>query len=93
MSNKTDSYQVDIFGDQYSLASDESPEKVQQVAHHINSLMKEISTKTSVQDKKILAVMSALKIASSLLELQEIQALAHKKYDELIYRLDKELSV
>ena len=89
MSKKTNSYQVDIFGDQYSLASDESAEKVEQVAQLVDSLMKEISTKASLQDKKILAVLAALKVASSLLDLQEKQNLAHKKYDELVGRLEE----
>ncbi len=89
----TKSYQVEIFGDQYSLTSDESSEKVLQVAALVDSLMKEISAKSSMHDKKILAVMAALKISSSLLDLQELQGKANERYDKLICRLDEELSV
>ena len=88
MINKTKNYRVTIFGDQYNLISDESEERVLEMAALVDTLMKEIADKSKLSDAKKVAVLTALKIASLL----ESERDANNVYKEkLIGRIEKEL--
>lgn len=77
MMNKNKNCKVHIFGDDYSLITNESEEHVKQAALMVDSLLKEIAGKGSIhQDKKVI-VLAALQLASKTLLLQ--QELADQK--------------
>ena len=60
------SYKISIFGDQYIIKTDESPELISQAASLVDSTMKEIACASKL-DAKSIAVLTALRIAHEML--------------------------
>lgn len=71
MSKPLKKYKARIFGDVYTIVSDEDDGFVLEVVHKVDLMMKEIATKhpTMVDAKKI-AVLAALKATEELLSMQ-----------------------
>lgn len=91
MIEKKRNYKVTIFGDQYTLISDEAEECVLKATHMVDSLMQEIAAVSKITDTKKIAVLAALKIASQLAALEsETEAIKRHK-EKLIHRIDQEL--
>ena len=67
---ENNSYKLLIFGDHYSVVSDESNAQITKAASMVDALMKEISSKASQVDEKRIAVLVALQMASKLLALE-----------------------
>lgn len=80
MINKNKQCKVHIFGDEYSLISNESEEHVKAAAHMVDLLMREIASKGSVHQDKKVSVLAALQLASKALLLEK--ELADKKLQE-----------
>lgn len=76
-------YKVTIFGDHYSLMSDESEETILKVASFVDTMMKEIAEKSKLQDGKKVAVLAALKAASLLTTLESERESALRHYQKL----------
>ncbi|TET06589.1 cell division protein ZapA [Candidatus Dependentiae bacterium] len=91
MSNTLKSYQLEIFGNQYKLLSDESEQHVVQSAQVVDKYMKEIADRVTNKNIQRIAVLAAVRLASMLLykesELEQKQF--HEK--ELIALIDREL--
>lgn len=90
--NKTvKSYQLEIFGDKYSLLSDESEQHVVKSAQLVDKYMREIADKVTVKSQQRIAVLTAVRIASILFykeaELEEQQL----HVDEIVELISREL--
>lgn len=59
-------YKVSIFGESYTLVSDESEEQLVASAQHIDELMRQLAEKTGLSDTKRIAVLASLQIACKL---------------------------
>jgi cell division protein ZapA (FtsZ GTPase activity inhibitor) len=59
-------HKVTIFGDSYTIMSDEAENAVAQLAHLVDSLMTDIAKRTLLTDSKKIAVLTALHLASRL---------------------------
>jgi len=68
MSKKT--LEVTIFGDQYTLVSDESDEHISHSARLINQIMHSIK-QAGVNDGKKIAILASLQLASKVLKMEE----------------------
>ena len=88
MIQATGSYKVSIFGDQYTIKTDESPELIAKAASLVDSTMKEIAC-ASKFDSKSIAVLAALRIAHKMLIASQSQA----QYEALIACIDHELAI
>lgn len=64
MSDNIKKYKVSIFGESYNIISDEPEEQVFAVAQQVDYCMKDISNRSSSQDAKRIAVLTALQFAS-----------------------------
>lgn len=84
-------YKVTIFGDHYSLMSDESEETILKAASFIDTMMKEIAEKSKLQDGKKVAVLAALRAASLLTALESERESALRHYQKLSDLIDPEL--
>lgn len=62
-------YQVDIFGESYTVVSDESQKEVTDTAAFVDALMKETAGKSTVDPKKV-AIFVAFKMAKKMLDLE-----------------------
>jgi cell division protein ZapA len=79
-----------IFGDHYSVVSDESQSQLAHAASKVDSLMQEISAKFPHIEEKRIAVLAALQLASQIIALEsqiEHTSLRHK---ELVDRIEHE---
>ena len=73
---------VNIFGNEYSLVSDNNEEYLKEVAEYVDSNMRKIDRNQSFKASTKLAILAALNIADEL-----FQERAHKK--KIIERLSK----
>ena len=91
MMNTKKSYKVTIFGDQYTLVSDESEQRVVQSASLVDTLMKEIAAASKISDHKKIAVLAALRLASKLDALESEVSHSDNEKERLLQRIEKEL--
>ena len=85
-------YEVTIAGDSYTIVSDQSKEHVAQAAAMVDALMKEILAKSRSIDTKKVAALTALKIASRLLQKEfEIDGI-QQHHDDLVSYIESHLS-
>ena len=80
---------IDIFDDQYCLVSDEKEEDIVKASHLVDTLMREIANKSSLHDGKKIAVLSALRIASKLINFQNSLQNCENKQKELVNIIEK----
>lgn len=71
MMNEAKSYKVSILDDQYALLSDESEERVHDLARQVDSMMREIAVRAQGASQKKVAVLAALQFASRLRALED----------------------
>lgn len=83
-------YKLLIFGDHYSIVSDESQAQITQAAAHVDALMKEISAKAVHVDQKRIAVLVALQLASKMLSLESNKEYTDECHKKLIDRVEQE---
>jgi len=89
MSIEKKKIKIEIFNDQYSLISDEKEDELLQASQFVDSLMKEISDKSSLKDEKKIAVLAALRIASRLINLENSLQYYEGRQKELAEMIDK----
>jgi len=85
------SCKVTIFGDEYTLLSNETEAHVIESAKLIDSCMQEIASKAKISDGKKVAVLAALRIASRVLQLEAQQEKKEHQLKSLVQELDSEL--
>ena len=81
------SYKVSIFGDQYTIKTDESNDLVVKAAALVDSTMKEIAHASNL-DARSIAVLAALRIAHQMMSAGQNQA----SNEALIHFIDQELA-
>ncbi len=91
MKNEKKNYRVQIFGDEYTVISDESENQVIQAATLIDSLMHEIIQNAQLTDPKKIAVLAALRIASKLLDCEQSLETDNNKKVALVEYIEQEL--
>lgn len=85
-------FKVSIFGEVYSLMSNESDQHLLEASRRVDHMMKEIAEMTGIQDAKRLAVLVALRLASSML-FAEVAAQKHVQYyQKIAHKIDKTLA-
>lgn len=93
MSVEIKKYKARIFGELYSISSDENEKFVASVVNTVDNYMKEISLKSSgALDSKHVAVLAALRIAQELLELQGQLDKNQGHLEKIMMLLDEEKS-
>ena len=91
MSKELKKYKAQIFGESYSIVSDEEDEFVLEVVRRVDGLMKEISAQNKmVIDAKKIAVFAALKATEELLIMEEMIKKEQIKSDKIMTLLSEE---
>lgn len=84
-------YKITIFGQEYTLKSDDSIEVISSIGQLVDTHMHDIATKTGSKDTSLIAVLTAIKLAHDLHFLQsESNSLQHKE-NVLINKIDQTL--
>lgn len=89
-------YQVSIFEENYVLLSDEPEERVRESAELVNSLMKEIAHKLGISGTrdagvKQCAILTALRMANKVLNMETDQKFTQAKHEALMTAIDRAL--
>ena len=92
VSDKVKKYKVSIFGESYTLSSDESEEHIAEVVRFLDTHMKDIAAKSQLTDGKQLAVLAALQCISKTLHTKNSLQLHQEYTDKLIDQVDREIA-
>lgn len=92
MNETSKKYRLTIFGDSYSIVSDEAEEIVVSCAQQVDTLMREIARGSQIAEAKRVAVLAALKLAAEISEREESLMQYRSEQRKLIDLLDRELS-
>jgi cell division protein ZapA len=75
---------VEIFGEEYQIASEAASVDIQQVAAYVDRKMQEVAGRSGSGQKSSLAVLAAMEITAELLRVrQENEQLLKKAYDSI----------
>jgi cell division protein ZapA len=77
---------IKVMGHEYRIRSDSDPEHLQEVAHYLDRVLREVSDST--KDTQDAAVLAALNVASELLELRRLEAVPRERIQALIDLVD-----
>lgn len=88
MKTNTETYKVLINGDEFHLVSDEPQAHVLEAAQRVDAIVQELSEKASHIDKRRVAILAALQLASELLRVQEDLARRKEKENALASFID-----
>ncbi len=92
MNSTRKQYKIDIFGENYTLISDETEEHVKKSAQHIDLLMKEIASKMPIVNNQKTAVLAALQLASDLVYLKKVMETNEARESTLAEKIEKVLT-
>lgn len=92
MNSPIQKFKVTIFGESYTIVSDEPEEKVVRAAQLVDHLMRTIASQTVLADQKKIAVLAALQGIEEVLRLESQLEGYRKSHNLLIDRIDQELS-
>ena len=91
MNEQKKKYKVTIFGETYSLVTDEPEQHFMQSVHLVDSLMHDFAKNTGSQDAKKIASLIALQLASKVIQL-EFQLLQNDHSEQRLTKIiDQEL--
>jgi cell division protein ZapA len=89
------SVKVEIHGAEYRIRGDADPEHIQEIAHYVDSKMREVSKETSLGSTLKVAILAALNIAGELFrerdDRNKLLAQVEERAEELARSLDAEL--
>jgi len=92
MNKEKKRYEVTIFGDQYVLVSDESSERVMDVAQRVDLLLRDIAEASKLSDSKKIAVLAALQTMDKVVALEAEAEEKRVRHKDLMSRIDQECS-
>jgi cell division protein ZapA len=89
------SVKVEIYGSEYRIRGDADPEYIQEIAHYVDSKMREVTSETSLGSSLKVAILTALNIAGELFrerdDRNKLLAQVEERAEELTQVLDSEL--
>src|ERR1700694_3163493 len=71
MTTKKNVIRVTILGDEYSIRSDQSPERTRAVAEHVDNVIRETMRAGNIVEEKKGAILAALSITDELFDAKE----------------------
>jgi cell division protein ZapA len=94
--SRMNSVKVEICGSEYRIRGDADPECIQEIAHYVDSKMREVTTETSLGSTLKVAILAALNIAGELFrerdDRNKLLAQVEERAEELTRALDAELT-
>jgi len=92
MNNTIKSYQLEIFGNNYTLLSDESEQHVIKSAQLVDTYMNEIAEKVPIENHQRIAVLAAIRLASILLY-KEVELDGYKlEIEKMVQLISRQIS-
>lgn len=91
MKTNTNTYKVLINGDEYQLVSDEAEAHVLKSAEKVNEIIEQLSAGSNA-NKKMVAIVAALQLASEVLRLQEDKEKRQQHEKDLTALIDRSIA-
>ena len=91
MARTTTSTDVEIFGSSYHVRGDKDPERLRELAGHVDATMREIAQQVSTVDTAKIAILAALNIADELLQCRKQQEGERVEIQDKVTRLAERL--
>ncbi len=91
MARTTTSTDVEIFGSSYHVRGDKDPERLRELAGHVDAKMREIAQQVSTVDTAKIAILAALNIADELLQCRKQQEGERVEIQDKVTRLAERL--
>ena len=85
-------YKVTVLDESYSLLSDESEDHVKKAACIVDNIIKEIVTNSSSSDIKKIAILTAIKLASSMINMNTRTEQSVQNIEKLIALIEANAS-
>jgi cell division protein ZapA len=89
------SVKVEINGSEYRIRGDADPEYIQEIAHYVDSKMREVTSETDLGSSLKVAILAALNIAGELFRERDdrnsLLAQVQERAEELSQTIDSEL--
>lgn len=89
--SKKKNYKVQIFGDQYTLVSDEAEDSLIKAATLVDEIMQSISKSYQIADSSKIAVLTALRIVHKSIILEEELDRNEQKMAVLVNLIDQDI--
>ena len=93
MNTECKNYKVTIFGNQYSIMSDEPYDQIHESVIMLDTMMQEIAKKYQTSNTSTIAVLTALKLVHSLRESTAISCRQEKIQNDLVRNMDQTLKI
>jgi len=94
-SGDMNSVKVEIYGSEYRIRGDADPERIQEIAHYVDSKMQEVTNETALGSSLKVAILAALNIAGELFgerdDRNKLLAQVQERAEELTQAIDSEL--
>ena len=89
------SVKVEIYGSEYRIRGDADPESIQEIAHYVDSKMREVDSETALGSSLKVAILAALNIAGELFrerdDRNKLLAEVEERAEELSQELESQL--
>ncbi len=89
------SVKVEIYGSEYRIRGDADPEHIQEIAHYVDSKMREVTHETTLGSSLKVAILAALNIAGELFgerdDRNKLLARVEERAEEMAHSLLSEL--
>jgi cell division protein ZapA len=89
------SVKVEIYGSEYRIRGEADPERIQEIAHYVDSKMREVTHETALGSSLKVAILAALNIAGELFgerdDRNRLLAQVQERAEELTQAIDTEL--
>jgi cell division protein ZapA (FtsZ GTPase activity inhibitor) len=93
MNSEVKNYKVTIFGNQYSILSDEPYDQVHESVAMLDTMMQEMAKKNQISNTNTLAVLVALKVVHSLREYTALSNQQEAVHGDLVRHMDQTLKI
>ncbi len=92
MMKTVERYTISVFGEQYTIMSDDGPEAVALLAVRADALMRDIAAKTAVRDVKRISILALLKVIHQLQEFESDKQKKDHEGSQLVQYINQQLS-
>lgn len=91
MMHEVKKYQLNILGESFTIVSDEPEQEITKAIGYVDSLMKEFSIKSCSADTKKIALLTAIKIACKMINIESEYEKLMDRENKIVSLIDKEL--
>jgi cell division protein ZapA len=89
------SVKVEIYGSEYRIRGDADPESIQEIAHYVDSKMREVDSETALGSSLKVAILAALNIAGELFrerdDRNKLLAEVEERAEELTHEIESRM--